>query len=72
MHFRDYGKKNKNSVKMKQGEVKFDMNIVGKFVTPLSRQIHESLRIRNKHPSALLNSKSEFYGPCIKRKVYEN
>ena len=54
-----------------QSDVNFEMKIVGKFVSPLSRQIDESWRIQNKPPSLLLNSKSEFYGPCIKRKVLE-
>ena len=47
------------------------MKIVGKFNNPLSRIIDESIRIRNKNPKLLLNSKAEFHGPCIKRKVFE-
>ena len=54
-----------------QHNVNFDMKIVGKFTSSVSRQIDESWRIRNKDPSLLLNFKSEFYGPCIKRKVLE-
>ena len=38
----------------------------------MNRQIRESLEIRNKNPSVLLNSKSEFYGPCVKRKIYDS
>ena len=51
--------------------VDFQMKITGKFKNPLSRQIDESLRIRNSLPGSLLNSKAEFHGPCIKRKVLE-
>ena len=57
--------------KEEQSDVKFEMNVVGKFVSCLSRQIEESIRIRSKPPSLLLNSKSEYHGPCIKRKVLE-
>ena len=80
-HVSEYRKKSKNSImykhvlgehKHEQSDVKFEMNIVGRFNNSLSRQINESTRIRNTHPSALLNSKSEFYGPCIKRKILEN
>ena len=53
-------------------EVDFEMRIVAKFSDSLSRQIHESLRIRNTAPSSLLNSKAEFYGPCVKRKTYDS
>ena len=80
-HVSEYGKKSKNSVmykhvisdhKNEQDDVKFEMNIVGRFNSAINRQINESIRIRNEHSSVLLNSKSEFYGPCIKRKVLEN
>ena len=54
-----------------EGDVKFQMNILGKFTSAMNRQIEESIRIRNNPPSTLLNSKTEFYGPCIKRKVFE-
>ena len=80
-HWRELEKKSKNSVlfkhvmsehKNEQDKINFEMKIVGKFVSPLNRLIDESIRIRNTKPTSLLNSKSEFYGPCIKRKVYEN
>ena len=80
-HFRDYEKKSKNSVMWKhvssehkdeQKDVKFEMNITGKFNSALARQIHEARNIRNENPANLMNSKSEFYRPCIKRKVYSD
>ena len=80
-HQKELERKSKTSVLYKhviaehrdeQEEADFQMNIVGCFVQPLNRQVEESLRIRNANPKHLLNSKSEFYGPCIKRKVYEN
>ena len=52
--------------------VQFQMKIVKKFSDCLTRQAEESLRIRNTNPASLLNSKQEFYGPCIKRKVYDS
>ena len=79
-HQNDLRRKSKNSVMLKhimhehrneQSDVTFEMKIVGKFTSSLPRQIDESWRIRKKDPSLLLNSKSEFYGPCIKRKVLE-
>ena len=54
-----------------QEAVEFQMKIVKSFHDPLNRQIDESIRIRSKNPNSLLNSKAEFHGPCIKRKVYE-
>ena len=79
-HFNAFKNKNKSSVMYKhvmnahaneQSEVKFEMKVVGKFTNCLSRQVNESIRIRSKPASSLLNSKSEFYGPCLKRKVFE-
>ena len=79
-HRKQYCTKNKNSVlyrhvqavhKGEEQEVSFKMKVVGRFNSALARQIEESLRLRNKDQSTLLNSKSEFYGPVIKRKVYE-
>ena len=55
-----------------EDNVRFQMKIIAKFNDPLNRQIRESLEIRNKKPSVLLNSKSEFYGPCVKRKIYDS
>ena len=54
-----------------QSYVNSEMKIVGKFKSLLSRQINESWRICSKVPSLIPNSKSEFYGPCIKRKIME-
>ena len=53
-------------------EVKFQMRVVGRFKSALSRQIDEGVRIQGKNTKYLLNSKAEFYGPAIKRKVLEN
>ena len=79
-HLRAYENGDKKSIMLRhvkaehkgeEQEVEFDMKVTGKFQDCLSRQIDESLRLRNMPQSSLLNSKSEFYGPCIKRKVYE-
>ena len=79
-HKRALENKNKNSIlyrhvldkhENEKDQVDFHMKITGKFTNPLSRQIDESLRIRNSLPESLLNSKAEFHGPCIKRKVLE-
>ena len=51
--------------------VKFKMKIVGRFKSAMNRQIDEGLRIQRKSPHSLLNSKAEFHGPSIKRKVLE-
>ena len=52
-------------------KVRFGMKIVGKFQKPMNRQIDEALRIKRMNPSCLLNSKSEFHGPAIRRKTLE-
>ena len=79
-HLRDFEKQNERSVLFKHVQsdhpqekdlIDFQMKIVGKFNNPLSRQINESIRIRNKEGKGLLNLKSEFHGPCIKRKILE-
>ena len=79
-HLREYRKESHRSVLHKhvltehvneKNDVEFEMKVVGKFKNPLSRQIDESIRIRNKKPNCLLNSKSEFHGPIIKRKILE-
>ena len=79
-HARELEKKSKKSVLFKhvtnehkdgEEQVDFGMKIVGKFSSSLSRIIDESRRIRSKPQKDLLNSKSEFHGPVIKRKVYE-
>ena len=80
-HDDDFKKKRKKSVMFKhvsnehneeEADVSFQVKITGKFKSSLGRIIDESRRIRNKDPTLLLNSKAEFHGPCIKRKVYEN
>ena len=79
-HMNALRKDNKNSPLVKhinekheseKDKVEFSMKITGKFNNPLSRQVDESLRIKNAKPNSLMNSKSEFHGPCIRRKVYE-
>ena len=60
-----------NKHDQEEDDVKFEMKVVGKFVNCLSRQVDESIRIRSKPSELLLNSKSEYHGPCIKRKVLE-
>ena len=79
-HKRAYERENQNSVlykhvlsehKNEKEMVDFDMTAVSKFKKPLNRQIEESVRIRNKGPNQIMNSKAEFHGPCIKRKVLE-
>ena len=47
------------------------MKILKKFRNPLSRQIDEGLRIKNKKLETLMNSKAEFHGPSIRRKIFE-
>ena len=79
-HVRDYDKRSESSVMYKhvqkehkgeEDEIEFQMKVVGRFKTAITRQIDESVRIQNKKPSTLLNSKSEFHGPAVKRKVLE-
>ena len=79
-HQRALERKSDNSVLYKhiqkehreeENSIKFQMKIVGRFKSPLCRQIDEGVRIQSKKPEALLNSKAEFYGPAVKRKVIE-
>ena len=51
--------------------VNFSMKITGRFKQPLFRQIDEANRIRRMNPKNLLNSKMEYFGPVIPRKVIE-
>ena len=51
-------------------KVDFEMQVMGRFKYCLFRQISEGLAIRNKPQGSLLNSKSEFYGPSNKQKIY--
>ena len=80
-HARALEKKSKDSVLHKhvvsrhrdeQNMADFQMNITGCFTQPTSRIIDEGWRIQNCNPKHLLNSKTEFYGPSIKRKAYIN
>ena len=48
--------------------VKFELSVTGQFFDPLSRQADESQRIQNAR-GKLMNSKSEFKAPKIKRIV---
>ena len=52
-------------------DVKFQMKTTGRFKSAIITQIEEGVRIQNKKPEFLLNSKSEFYGPAVKRKIIE-
>ena len=74
-----YRKENKNSVIWKhvksdheeeKEKVKFEMKMTGCFSKPLQRITEEGIRIKNRKPEELLNSKNEFYGPSVKRKTY--
>ena len=47
------------------------MKVVGRFKTAMNRQLDEGIRIQNKDPKSILNSKNEYYGPAIKRKILE-
>ena len=53
-----------------ENEVKFEMKVTGRYKDCLSRQVSEALAIRNAPQGSILNSKSEFYQPCIKKKTY--
>ena len=61
----------KNEHANEENSVKFQMKITGRFQTAMSRQIDEGIRIQGKNPETLLNSKNEFYGPAVKRKILE-
>ena len=52
-------------------QVDFEMNIIGRFKDCVSSQLEESIRLRKMLQYLLLTSKSQFYSPLIKRKVYE-
>ena len=51
-----------------QDEIKFDMKLAGSFKTPLQRIINEGVRIKQREPDTLLNSKMEYFGPSVRRK----
>ena len=80
-HVKDLEKKRKKSVLFKhvskeheeeEDTVNFSMKITGHFSKCITRQLDEGIRIRDKNPKYLLNSKSEFYAPSIKRKVFDH
>ena len=51
--------------------VRYSMKITGTFKTPISRITNEGIRIKDRDPEQLLNSKSEFYGPSVKRRTFK-
>ena len=61
-----------NDHRNEKKDVEFDIKITKTFKTPMSRIIDEGIRIKNRDRTTLLNSKSEHYGPSVKRKVLEN
>ena len=61
----------KNDHTEEEENVTFQMKVTGRFKSAMARQIDEGIRIQNRHPNELLNSKSEFYSPAIKRKILE-
>ena len=79
-HYRALQRKDKQSIMYKhivdkhgekKEDVDFNMKIVKTFKDCLNRQIFEGRMIRNEAEGSLLNSKSELYGPSIKRKVFD-
>ena len=52
-------------------EVKFRMEITGKYKDALTRQANEAVRINSRPGQELLNSKSEFNHPPLARVVVE-
>ena len=59
-------------IKAEHGEekdVKVEMRVTSRYRDCLNRQISEALAIRNAPQGSLLNSNSEFYQPCIKKKT---
>ena len=76
-HQRLYKNKKKNSVMYKHAleehsdapdKVEFSMKLAGAFTSSLARIINEGIRIKEREPQQLLNSKSEFHGPSVKRR----
>ena len=57
--------------KDEENQVRFKMKITGRFKKPMIRQLDKAIRIQNKDPKTLLNSKKEYYGPAIQRKILE-
>ena len=48
-------------------DVEFEMNVLKAFKDPLTRLANEGVRIKERKPEELLNSKSEFHQPAIVR-----
>ena len=57
--------------KDEEDQVNFKMKITGRFKKPMIRQLDGAIRIQRRDPKTLLNSKKEFYGPAIQRKILE-
>ena len=79
-HLNDFNGNNKKSVMKKHVDsehpeekenVEFEMILTGTFRRPIERQIEERIRIKNHDEETILNSKSEYYGPCVVRRVAE-
>ena len=47
------------------------MKITGRLKKAMIRQLDEAIRIQRRDPKTLLNSKKEFYGPTIQRRILE-
>ena len=47
------------------------MILTGTFRKPTERIIDEGIRIKNHDKDTLFNSKSEYHGPSVKRRVIE-
>ena len=54
-----------------ENRVEFDMILTGTFRKPTERLIDEGIRIKNHDEDTLLNSKSEYHGPSVKRRIIE-
>ena len=48
--------------------VEFEMKLVGTFQTPLQRIINEGVRISSRNDKELMNTKTEFFKPSVKKK----
>ena len=51
-------------------DVKFEMRVTGCYRDCLNCQISEAFAMRNAPKVSLLNSKLEFYHPCVKKRSY--
>ena len=50
-------------------EIDFKVKVTGSFKTPLRRILNEGVRISKREDEELMNSKKEFFGPAITRKM---